>query len=300
MKSELVLNEPAVDWLREATGSTVLRAERLVCGPMCPVFLIETSADRFALRLYVDEEWRQHEPDLPLHEETVLQLVSRMDVSTPSVVASTSDPAPFGYPALLMTYVNGRVDLTPEDPDAWLDQIADVLAAIHSLPYPDIPWHHQRELDPGSLEIPSWTSRTEAWRTAIHLLHTAPQRADDVFLHGDFHPVNLLWRDGSLLGIIDWTDGELGPAAVDVAACATNLCAMYGPEPALAFHDKYAAASGRSFKDPFWNLEAIYGWAATPEPGFYPPWASHGLDDPGKAELRDRFDRYLVEVVKRI
>jgi len=58
------------------------------------------------------------------------------------------------------------------------------------------------------------------WREACSV-DSAGQR---VWVHGDLHPRNVVVRDGSLVGLIDWGDVHGGDAATDVA-CAWLLIA---------------------------------------------------------------------------
>ena len=64
-------------------------------------------------------------------------------------------------------------------------------------------------------------SRLEAiWRGGCE----AKLAQDRVWVHGDLHPRNVVIRDGSLVGLIDWGDLNGGDAATDIA-CAWMLFA---------------------------------------------------------------------------
>jgi hypothetical protein len=51
--------------------------------------------------------------------------------------------------------------------------------------------------------------------------------------HGDLGTWNMLWRDGQLVGLIDWDFAEPGPAIID-AAYAAKHCVPMRPDDALA------------------------------------------------------------------
>ncbi|HAW29186.1 MAG TPA: aminoglycoside phosphotransferase, partial [Planctomycetaceae bacterium] len=51
---------------------------------------------------------------------------------------------------------------------------------------------------------------------------STPASTNRVWLHGDLHPRNVIIRDGTLVGVIDWGDLNGGDAATDLA-CAWLL-----------------------------------------------------------------------------
>ncbi|HEY9292818.1 MAG TPA: phosphotransferase [Microlunatus sp.] len=79
-------------------------------------------------------------------------------------------------------------------------------------------------------------------------------------LHGDFWPGNTLWRDGRLVSVIDWEDAAVGDVRSDLANLRLELVWAYGPEAAVDFTERYAAAAGPDAPDlselPYWDLVA--------------------------------------------
>lgn len=53
-----------------------------------------------------------------------------------------------------------------------------------------------------------------AWQNAL----AAPRATQDVWLHGDLHPRNILTQNGALSAILDWGDLGVGDAATDLAS----------------------------------------------------------------------------------
>ena len=52
-------------------------------------------------------------------------------------------------------------------------------------------------------------------------------------LHRDFHPLNVLVANGSVTGVIDWSNARLGEPAADVATARVLLTMGPLPAPAL-------------------------------------------------------------------
>src|SRR5258707_1164666 len=85
---------------------------------------------------------------------------------------------------------------------------------------------------PIELVPPAWSQKPAAWARAIEVLLAGPPPAPAVFIHRDYHPLNVLWQAGAISGVVDWINACRGPAGVDVAHCRTNLAQMYGPAAA--------------------------------------------------------------------
>lgn len=80
-----------------------------------------------------------------------------------------------------------------------------------------------------------------AWRSLWRWTCSAPPATAPTWIHGDLHPGNLIYRDGTLVGVIDFGDLCRGDPATDLAQ--TMLLAPFGatlqvidryhPDPAM-------------------------------------------------------------------
>jgi len=62
----------------------------------------------------------------------ILEGLERTDIPTPRLLGIDADGDECREPALLMTYLDGRVDLTPRDPQDWLGEMTSMLVRIHN------------------------------------------------------------------------------------------------------------------------------------------------------------------------
>jgi len=113
------------------------------------------------------------------------------------------EPRPAG-PAVLMSRLPGRVDWWPSDAERWLRRLAWLLPRIHAAPLP--PVGVLRPFAPypqASYRPPGWARYPRMWERAAEISHGPPPGLPAVLLHRDFHPGNVLWRRGTVTGVVD-------------------------------------------------------------------------------------------------
>lgn len=151
-----------------------------------------------------------------------------------AVAVAKGAPAP-SYPSAwgVYSWIGGE---TPDverlvDPGSLARQLAELLRALHRIELPDGPVHPRgsslerwdeptraalSELD-GLIDV---DAATDAWERALAL---PPWTGSPVWLHGDLMPANLIVREGTLAGLIDWELLGIGDPAVDLAVAWNTL-----------------------------------------------------------------------------
>jgi hypothetical protein len=149
-----------------------------------------------------------------------------------------------------------RLDWLAEEPGR---KLAELLPLIHATPtdaaLPDYRPYRIRSRRP-----PVWAQRPEAWLRGIELLDGPLPTDERLFLHRDFHPGNVLWRDGEVTGVVDWVNASIGSPWADVGHCRVNLAEELGQNAADRFLELYREVSGR--QDPYhsyWDISAAIG-----------------------------------------
>ena len=294
----MILTPDAEEWLHRAIGGERLPLDitQMKGSSSSSIFLVTQDGGRkFVLRVLDNQKWLAEEPDLAEHEAAALREARAAGLKAPEVVGHSSEDAGFGAPVVLMSYVDGRIDLLPEDFEGWISVLARELAAIHQHPGADFAWTYQSWADRTVTAPPSWTRIPHLWERALAIFHSGEPPYDPCFIHRDYHPMNVLWDGDEISGIVDWINACRGPAGVDVSHCRTNLAAMYGPPAAEQFLDSYLVQGGRPF-DPYWDIDSLVDMCV-PQPGYYPPWLDFGLAHIPQEELCSRMDCHLERVV---
>ena len=295
------MSEDALWWL---SYTTKVALESLRVAPMrgansSSVYAVENAANArsrgFVLRVYSDAQWLRREPDVPMRECAALRQVKGCEVATPKFIAYATPDVGFGAPAVLMSRVSGHVELQPADLNDWCAQLAGALAQIHAQPTLYFGWNYTSWINEETLRVPAWTERPQLWQRAIEFWRAGPPTEKSVFLHRDFHPCNVLWRNGKISGVVDWVNACRGPRGVDVAHCRTNLAVLFGVEAADDFRDAYLEIA-HGVHHPYWDVASILDFSL-PQPEFYRPWAEFGVEAFDWREMARRNEIYLASVM---
>ena len=175
------------------------------------------------------------------HEHAVMTVLAEILPAVPRPLA-LSQRLPL--PAMVLPLVEGTID-PPELRDG-LHPMAAWLAALHGL-------------DVDDLGLPATLERRT--QPLPELLAWLPERFDDLrqdfergggalapvrpsMLHGDYWVGNLIWRDGELVGVIDWEDAAVGDPAADLAGARLELVWRFGFDAADELSEHYVALRG--------------------------------------------------------
>ena len=184
------------------------------------------------LRLY-----RRGDGPLKAAKESVVQnALSRRAYPAPRVHLACTDPSVLGGAFLVMEF-------RPGDPmlHAPFATVPDMLGRAHAALHRFDP----ASITGASLDLDVETSRYrfEAELAALHrrtdghprlrpvvdwLSANRPPEPEPLSIcHGDFHPLNLLVRDGEVTGVLDWSDFIAADPALDVA-CTILIVTVFG------------------------------------------------------------------------
>ncbi len=254
-----------IAWVEREVGGGVVEQEPLEGGRSAAIhrLILDRGKDLVVQRFVLD--WISEEPWVPANEALVLELLADTQVPTPRLVSADPAGALMGVPTVLMTALPDHVVWDPQDLDAWIDALVSILMTIH-----------QTEVT-GSLRSweayapeqvpPVWTQHRWAWERAIAAYEDDRPASDRVFLHRDFHPGNILWANGRISGVVDWTSSCAGPPEEDVAHCRVNLAGHHGQAIADRFLDRWMQATGRTEYHPYWDLlDVVSMGGSQPDP----------------------------------
>lgn len=170
---------------------------------------------------------------LHLNEQRWLPILApRLPLQVPVPVHNGRKSDLFPWPWSVVNWIPGTTAENHEFTSADISLLSQTLTALHQPAPPDAPMNRFRGVPLrekneiveerlnrfGQRQEVDGLRLADVWREA---LETADAE-ERVWLHGDLHPRNVVVRDDSLVGLIDWGDLNGGDAATDLA-CAWML-----------------------------------------------------------------------------
>jgi aminoglycoside phosphotransferase (APT) family kinase protein len=261
--------------------SKLLRTWQLKGGVSAQVTALEIErpdgqTKKLIVRQHGDVDLK-HNPHVAADEFRLLQLLQSAGLATPAPYYLDQSGEIFPTPFVVIEYIEGRPEFAPADVPDLILQLATHLSRIHNLDCSKLdlsflPKQAKRYAEkfrerPAKLDQSIDEGRI---RDILEAAWPLPQRNTSVLLHGDFWPGNLLWRDGQLVGVIDWEDAELGDPLADVANTRLEILWAFGIDAMHRFTHHYALMTSIDFTNlPYWDLCAalrpafkIAEWAA--------------------------------------
>jgi prepilin-type processing-associated H-X9-DG protein len=254
---------PALRWCEGAVGrgAEVIGLAPLPGGTASAVHAVDVRDSRghvrrLVLRRFVRRDWLEEEPDAPRREAMALEIVDRCPVPTPQLLALDARAESTDVPALLMTRLDGSIEWDPAELEPFLGRLAAVLPDIHATTIPPgaaLPDYLPYQ--PRPARPPSWSARPEVWLRAFEVFDGPAPRHERCLIHRDYHPGNVLWADGAVSGVIDWSNASVGSPNADIGHCRLNLAGYIGIEAA----ERFLEITGRDNYHPYWDIVAALG-----------------------------------------
>jgi aminoglycoside phosphotransferase (APT) family kinase protein len=273
--------------------ATVISTRKLLGGLGCRMDVLEMRlADGTAHKVVTRQYWVKNDPTTdkrPKGESAILEALAANNVPVPLPVLKEDVASNiFGRPGLVISYIDGKPNLLPPDLQDWARQLGVALAKIHATTVPDelksVPRSQIESLNKwlSTDEPPEGFAKHELgpdlWRTMKTLWPNVDTSAHQI-VHTDFWPGNTLWKDQTLLAIVDWELPSLGVPSSDVGYFLSDaVYAGYNVEE--TFINAYEKAAGKPVQDLlFWKMAA----AAMPLPDVG-PWAQ-GYNELGMRKM---------------
>ena len=228
-------------------------------------------------------------------EKQVLEALDGLGGLAPRLLGSDLAGQWSECPTTIITWLDGEADITPSDPDAWAAQLGRALARVHAAPS-------------GLLSgLPSVFEQTGGSREALEgpaaegIRSSWPQitASPDVLTHTDYWSGNVVWRNGVLTGIVDWSGTTRGPRGFDVGWCRLDLYLLFDERVADVFLTAYEDTIGHPLADialwDGWALARSYDGVTSWMPNYQPL----GRADLDRRALRRRHSEWTTRLLQQ-
>lgn len=236
-------------------GVRVVAVRRLTGGLTADMDRLRVAAGGRAYDVVL-RHWRHGEWAVGLigREEAALTVLAGEAVPAPRLLALDRSGDSAGRPCLLMSALPGEPLLPPADMNAYVRELARVLARIH-----DIAPGNVSPTDPHGVDDSAdlgWIGEPALAGVVRAVLSEPLDGLPQVFVHGDYQQLNILWEHGRLTGVVDWTYTGRGRREIDVGHCRLALAALFDGGAAEAFLRTYEAEAGVRI-DPRADIRAL-------------------------------------------
>lgn len=298
-----------------APQSTLLRVWPLSGGISASMLVMEIShsnGHRNSLILRMPGEAAlSRNPHAAQDEYNLLEMAHAQNLRVPAPVFVDESKQLFPSPYLVIEYLEGKIEFSPEDVENYAFQMALHLAQIHNLDCARLDLSY---LEAGEREFADSLGERPAQmddsleegrvRGALEAVWPLPSRNPEVLLHGDYWPGNIIWRDQQLAGIIDWEDAECGDPLKDLAISRLDLLWILGKDAMILFTEHYQSMTTFDFTLlPYWDLCAVLrfirmagpqieNWAA-----FFAPY---GRKDITEQSIREHVRLFVEQAFEKL
>lgn len=300
-----------VDWIVKQVGkdSHVVHIKPLLGGissAMSTVH-IENHGEslQWVMRQFTDKNWLNEYPDLAVYETEALQVAEQAGLSSPKWIATDYHGQFCDHPTVLMSHMSGQVELRPQHLNQWLSGMAETLAELHvnAAKYKlTVGRNYYTYNAIADLQVPTWSRYPTVWKRIIDILQSVDSAPSYIpqFIHRDYHPTNVLWKDGKVSGIVDWVNACMGPIGIDTGHCRLNLVQLYGVGAAEYFLSCYlnCARVSNEVANPYWDMLTLIETLPGPL-SVYRGWEDLGFYDLTPDLMASRLDEYAQCLINK-
>lgn len=289
-RSESLPSSGALEEVRRLAGSSaaVLGVTHLAGGQHADTWKVDTENPATSV---VVRQFPVGDP-APLREQRVLRALDGLGGLAPVLLGGDLDGRWSEYPTSLVSWLDGQPDIAPTDPRGWARELGRALAAVHAVPaerLAELPRVFDRS--GGSQEMLAGPLAAEVrsrWAQVV--------ASPEVLSHGDYWSGNVVWRDGRLTGIVDWSGGARGPRGFDLGWCRLDLVLLFDEQIADDFLAAYEEATGQAVGETrLWDC-----WAAARSDDAVGSWVPNylplGRADLTEDELRRRHAQWTARL----
>jgi aminoglycoside phosphotransferase (APT) family kinase protein len=290
---------------RIGPGARVLRTWELEGGISARVTALEVElangeVRRAVVRQYGEANLRRN-PRIAADELRLLRMLRSAGLPVPAPYLADESREVLSAPYLVLELVDGGPADRRSDVGHLAGQLATALVAIHRagcarqdlprLPEQDEVSAERLRSRPARLDESLSEGRV---RDALDRAWPPERRNGSVLLHGDYWPGNTLWRNGTLVAVIDWEDAAFGDPLADLANGRLEIRMQFGPDAMDEFTRRYRslAPSLDCSSLPCWDL-----CAALRPAGRMSEW---GLDGDTLGRLRDGHRSFVEQVLEQL
>jgi aminoglycoside phosphotransferase (APT) family kinase protein len=253
--------------LRMAPDAEFVSASALAGGVSAEVMRVDYKLDGLlrsvVIRAHGDIDLARN-PKIASDEFRLLKFLREHDFPVAEPLRLDTSEEILGRPYFVSEFVEGTT-LQGEALASKVETMAEVLNSLHKISLLDWPSHlwlePRQAIRPPSreLDISIYEDQT---RSLLVQAEFESKGSFECLLHGDYWAGNLLWRNESLVAVLDWEDFGVGSPLADLANARLELLWAAGQRAVDQFTERYLELANIDADDlPYWDLCATLPFA---------------------------------------
>ncbi len=260
--------------------------------------LPDGSPKKLVLRQYGDTNLKA-DPQIATHEYQLLELLHSKSLPVPEPFYADESCQTLSSPYILVEFIDGQTVEEPSDVANFVRQMADVLARVHAVNAASLSFlSDQQEAFTKKLTVqpekPDESLSESRIRDVLAKYWPPTQQNQSRLLHGDFWPGNTMWKEGRLVGVIDWEDAGVGDPLADLGNGRLEILMFFGAEAMEVFSQHYVSLlPALDYGNlPYWDLCAALRPAGK--------MASWGLDEATLHKLQTGHKEFVEQALAKL
>ncbi len=246
---------------RLTPGGAYRRSWRLLGGVSAEVIALEVEqpdgrTTKLVVRRHGDAD-RSRNARIAWDEFRLLQVAQSHGLAAPRPYLFDESCELFPTPFLVVEYLEGETEFAPADLAGYLVQAAGQLTKIHRVnASSELSFLPRKEREVGQRPTNLDDSLGEGRiREALESVRPLAGVNEPVLLHGDYWPGNILWKGGTLTGVVDWEDAGVGDPLADLANARLEILWAFGIDAMQEFTERYRSLAAIDVTNlPYWDL----------------------------------------------
>ena len=119
-----------------------------------------------------------------------------------------------------------------------------------------------------------------------------------VLLHRDLHPLNVLWTNDRVTGVVDWVNACVGHPHADLGHCRWNLSVLVDAAAADALLSRYLSVHPGQVYNRWWDLAAAMSFL--PGPIGTSGWLAVGRSDLTQSGVVESTELFVKDALENL
>ena len=210
-------------------SAELMNFKRLEGGVSSDVFQIEIELEKNLKKLVLRSEGGPPAENTIKTEFELLKILHETEIPCAEPLFLDTSRKILDKEFMLMSHLEGSIDIPDRKNLSYIKEIARNLRCIHETNTSFLP-NLPLRIDPleDLFDYLPYGKNGDKLKKFLSTKNNTEYKGTRVFLHGDYWPGNILWKQKKITGIVDWEYAAIGDPFSDLAVTSLELRYEYG------------------------------------------------------------------------